>query len=98
MEYKIIVSLRAHQEIDDAIDYYRFYSLNAPVLFIEELKRAYNVLAQNPFFVVRYRNVRAIKIRRFPYSLYFTVNKSKKTVKILACFHNKRNPQNLLHK
>lgn len=98
MEYKIIISLRAHEEIDNAIDYYLLYSLKASVIFIEELENAYKLLTKNPFFAVRYKNIRAIKIKKFPYSLYFIVNESNKTVKILACFHSKRNPQKLPNK
>ncbi|WP_436415996.1 type II toxin-antitoxin system RelE/ParE family toxin [Petrimonas sp.] len=98
MEYKISISLRAQQEIDDAIGYYQLHSLKAPALFIEEVRNTFKILAQNPFFAVKYKNVRAIKIKKFPYSLYFIVNKSKKTVRILACFHTKRNPEKLPRK
>jgi toxin ParE1/3/4 len=77
---------------ENAIDYNALYSVDAPVNFIASLKEAYGTLETNPFFRVRYKNVRALKIKRFPYSLYFIVNKDKTTVRVLACFHNKRDP------
>ena len=92
MAYKITVSPRAQKEIENAIDYYALYSVDAPVNFIESLKEAYETLETNPFFRVRYKNIRALKIKRFPYTLYFTVNETQSIVKILACFHNKRSP------
>jgi toxin ParE1/3/4 len=93
MVYKIIVSPRAQKEIENAIDYYELYSGDAPKKFIFSLKNAYNILAVNPYFSkVRYKNVRAMTLGKFPYSLYFDVNQAKNTVKILSCFHNKRNP------
>lgn len=95
MEFKIVLSIRAHHEIDEAISYYQFHSLSAPLLFIKELERTYKILAQNPFFAVKYKNIRALKIRKFPYSLFFIINEENNTVKILACFHTKRNPLNL---
>lgn len=92
MAYKIIVSPRAQKEIENAIDYYALYSKDAPLNFIVTLKNTYNILAENPFLRVRYRNVRALKMSKFPYLLYFVVNQSQNSVKVLSCFHNKRNP------
>lgn len=92
MGYKIIVSLRAQKEIENAIDYYALYSVDAPVNFIASLKEAYGTLEAKPCFRVRYNNVRALKIKKFPHSLYFIINEEKNTVRVLSCFHNKRNP------
>lgn len=92
MVYKIIVSPRAQKEIENAIDYYALYSVDAPINFIASLKEAYETLETNPFFRSRYKNVRALKIKRFPHSLYFIINEDKNTIRVLSCFHNKRNP------
>jgi plasmid stabilization system protein ParE len=92
MAYKIIVSPRAQKEIENAIDYYALYSVDAPVNFITALQEAYGTLAAHPFFRVLYKNIRALKIKRFPHSLYFIINEDKNTVRVLSCFHNKRNP------
>lgn len=92
MAYKIIVSPRAQKEIENAIDFYALYSSDAPLNFITELIAVYNSLKTNPFFRVRYKNVRALKIKRFPYSLYFIINENQNTIRVLSCFHNKRNP------
>ncbi len=92
MAYKIIVSSRAQKEIENAIDFYAMYSVDAPINFISVLKEAYSTLETNPFFRVRYKNVCALKIRQFPYCLYFIINEDTNTVRILSCFHNSRNP------
>lgn len=92
MAYKIIVSPRAQKEIGNAIDYYSLYSVDAPRAFITDLEKSYNSLAISPFFKIRYKNIRALKIRNFPYSLYFVIEETNRTVKILACFHHKLNP------
>ena len=90
MVYKIIVSPRAQKKIENAIDYYALNSLDAPINFISILKDIYATLETEPFFRIRYKNVRALKMKTFPYSLYFII--SNDTVKILSCFHSKRNP------
>lgn len=92
MVYKIIVSPRTQKEIENAIDYYALYSSNAPQSFIHLLKDTYTTLETNPFYSVRYKNIRALKINKFPYSLYFVINEPQQMVRVLSCFHNKRNP------
>jgi plasmid stabilization system protein ParE len=92
MAYRIIVSPRAQKEIENAIDYYALYSSNAPNSFISLLQETYSTLEKNPFFSIQYKNIRALKIHKFPYLLYFTVNETQNMVRILSCFHNKRNP------
>ena len=92
MAYKIFVSPRAQFEIENAIDYYSLYSASAPYIFIKMLAFAYHALENNPFFRIRYKNIRSLKINKFPYSLYFVINETPNTVRILSCFNNKRNP------
>lgn len=92
MVYKVIISPRAQREIENAIDYYLLYSVEAPQAFIILLENSYDTLAENPFFRIRYKNIRALKIKKFPYSLYFVIQEKTKTVRILSCFHHKRNP------
>lgn len=92
MAYKIIVSPRAQKEIENAIDYYALYSNDAPRNFVSVLKSTYGTLETNPFFRICYLNIRSLKITKFPYSLYFVINETQNTVRVLSCFHNKRNP------
>jgi len=92
MAYKIIVSPRSQKEIENAVDYYALYSIDAPANFIAAVKEAFIILEANPFFRIRYKNVRALRLKKFPHSLYFTINDKQSTIKVLSCFHNKRNP------
>ncbi len=92
MVYKLIISPRAQKEIENAIDYYSLYSKKAPQSFINFLNDAYSTLQTNPFFSIHYDKIRSLKINKFPFSIYFTINEIQKTVRVLACFHAKRNP------
>jgi plasmid stabilization system protein ParE len=93
MAYSIIVSPRAQKEIENAIDFYVIHSEDAPKRFLKMLVSSYKSLSMNPFYAIQYKNVRSLKISKFPFSLYFTVDEQEKLVRILACFHNKRNPK-----
>jgi mRNA-degrading endonuclease RelE of RelBE toxin-antitoxin system len=97
MAYKIIIAPRTQKEYEQAIEYYALHSQDAPINFIDAVYKAYTSLAQNPLLRIRYRNIRAIKIKRFPYLIYFTVNEKNNTVKVLSCFHYKRNPNKKPH-
>ena len=92
MVYRIITSTRARKEIENAINYYTQYSNAASIKFSAVLKDAYDILRVYPFFAVKYKNVRTLKLKSFPYSLYFTVDDKRSTVIVLSCFHNKQNP------
>jgi toxin ParE1/3/4 len=93
MAYSIIISPLAQKEIENAIDYYALNSHDTPLNFVKTLKQTYVILSLNPFFRVRYKNIRSIKINKFPYSLYFVVDEKKLTIRVLSCFHDKLNPE-----
>ena len=92
MAYSIVITERARKEIKNAIDYYASNSNVAPINFSAILKDAFDTLTTHPFFAAKYKNVRSLKLKRFPYSLYFIVNNKKGTVRVLSCFHNKQSP------
>ncbi len=90
--YKISISARCQYEIEEAIEFYCLHSQIAPLNFIKTLENTYSNLSKNPSHQIRYKNIRSISLKKFPFSLYYTVNEKGKTIKILACFHNKKNP------
>ena len=92
MAYKIQVNLRAQFEIEKAFDWYKQRSLSAGGRFLTSIESAYQALQLNPYFQLQYRNIRAIKLRRFPYTLFFTVDETESIVRVLSCFHQHRNP------
>ncbi|GAB3421520.1 type II toxin-antitoxin system RelE/ParE family toxin [Niabella aquatica] len=77
MEYNLLISKRALKEIEDAIDYYVQYSIKASAAFVKELQQAYHLLKNNPPERIYYKNIRGLKLSRFPYILYFTIDKKK---------------------
>ena len=66
MAYRIVFTQLAGNEIRNAIDYYALYSNDAPIYFAAVLKDAYDILITYPFFAVRYKNVRTLKLKSFP--------------------------------
>jgi plasmid stabilization system protein ParE len=64
MAYNIIVSPRTLQEIEAAVDYYALHSVDAPKNFINNLLIAYNTLETTPYKRLRYKNIRAIRLKK----------------------------------
>jgi toxin ParE1/3/4 len=98
MEYKVFISTKAQKEIENAIDYYSLINLRAQQKFAFEIIKAYSILIRNPFFAIRYNKIRSLKINKFPYSLFYTINSQKKTIDILAFLHQKKHPRKLPRK
>ena len=94
MDYEIIVSPRAQLEIEEAVEFYVKDSRSAAKNFLIELDAAYKFLSHSPYFVVCYKNVRMLNLKGFPYSLFYVIDETQKRIRILACFHSKRNPIN----
>lgn len=94
MKYKILFSLRAEKEFNEAHEYYIDSSFQAGENFSRRFIEAINKLDTNPYQRLRYKEVRSIKLEKYPFTLFYKFNEEKGLIKILSCFHDKRNPTN----
>jgi toxin ParE1/3/4 len=92
MVYEVITSKRAEIEIQIAIDYYSLINKNLPQRFIKSIEIALKRLSKNPYFEVKYLDIRSYNLTKFPFSLYFTVDSMNHIVNIRSCFHQSQNP------
>lgn len=93
MEFKVVVSPNAHEEIELAFDYYDSVSYQISNKFMENVEKTYHYLSINPFYSIRYKNYRAITITKFPFLLFFTIDEENKMVYVLSCFQTAQNPE-----
>ena len=89
---KILFRKVALVEIDES---YRWYENQRQglgeelILFLEE---TIEKITRNPdFYPLVHKNVRRAIVRRFPYGIYYIIEKSKLVV--IAVFHGSRNPK-----
>ncbi|MDH2207522.1 MULTISPECIES: type II toxin-antitoxin system RelE/ParE family toxin [unclassified Empedobacter] len=80
------------QDIEQAISYYSNFSTSAAKSYLTELTKVLEALEINPFYQVKYRNLRAKPFKSFPYLVLFETNEEEKTVFIYAIFNTHRNP------
>jgi hypothetical protein len=90
--FKIQILTRAKLEIDEAAIYYESKSKGLGKLFYLEFKSYRKTLENTPFFEEKYNIVRTLPLRKFPYTIHFKVDESKKIVFILALTSNYQDP------
>lgn len=93
MNYQILISPLAIQDIQQAIDYYDEQQLGLGEKFESALNEYLQVLKKYPLFQFRYDKVRCLPLPKFPYMIHFTVDEKEKTVIIQAIFHTAKNPK-----
>jgi toxin ParE1/3/4 len=91
MSYTILIDPRALQDIQDAVSYYDDQQVGLGVEFENELNDYFLVIEENPFFTIRYDNVRCLPLKKFPFMIHFEVNEEMKRVIVRAVFHTSMN-------
>ena len=90
MEYKVIVSPLAINDIEKITDFYEAITIEIVIRFLEELEEAYKVLSINPHFQIKNKSYRSIPLKVFPFILIFLFFVYNKEIKILSCFYTSR--------
>ncbi|CAD7807690.1 hypothetical protein CHRY9390_01699 [Chryseobacterium aquaeductus] len=93
MAFEIFQYPEADEDILNAIDYYKEISNSVLSSFEKELSKAYGKLERNPFFQIRYDDVRVLPFRKFPYVVLFHVDEVKKFVYVVSVFCTHQNPE-----
>ena len=93
MKFKIKIEPEAYDDIQDAIDWYNKKQPGLGSKFHAEVKGYINKLKINPFFQVRYDDVRCLPLKIFPFMIHFTIDEAEYIVIIKAVFATKDNPK-----
>ena len=70
MSYNLVILDQAQEEINQAFEYYFEISLSVLRSFDDQLERVYQTLETNPFFQFRYKKLRALPFKSFPYIVF----------------------------
>lgn len=93
-QYKIQIDKEALEDIQNASDWYNLASKGLGARFQKQVKAQVNTLSKNPLaYGIRYDAVRGMLLKKFPFLIHFTVDETKKIVKIFGVFHTSRNPE-----
>lgn len=92
MSYNLVILDSAQEELGKAYQYYAEISTSVLQSFDYQLEQVYQSLETNPFYQFRYKDLRAIPFKSFPYMLFFSIDKQEKTVYIYSVFNTHQNP------
>ena len=91
MALRIIVKPPATQDVEDAVAWYYKENVRVAEKFLFEFYDAVRALSSAPLrFQKRYKDIRACALKRFPYNIFYFVE--KETLFVIAVLHQKRNP------
>lgn len=91
--YTVYIDKRAVDDIRCAIDYYESKVLGLGEKFEIEVDEYINSLELNPFFEIRYNDVRCLPLKKFPYMIHFRIDKVINKVFIDAVLHTSLDPK-----
>ena len=91
MTRAVVLRRAAQREFDASALWYEERRIGLGAEFVAEIERAIALVAENPErFPIMHRDVRYVRARRFPYSVFFRIEPTR--IVVLAVFHARRNP------
>ena len=95
MPFKVEILKRANLEIEEAYLYYESIQNGLGIKFILEYENYLNTLYKIPFFEQKYNSIRVLPLKKFPYSIHFSVNETDQIVVIHAVTCDYQNPETI---
>ncbi len=92
--WKIKIEPDAFDDIMQAADWYNREQANLGNRFKKTVINQINSLVKNPrIYAIRYKEIRCLPIRKFPYMAHYYVNNENYSIEILAVISTSRNPK-----
>ena len=92
--WKVEFSPESLSDVQNALSYYLEKGVQTGEAFIQELEKGVGSLQINPYYQIRYKEIRCLPLIKFPFMIHFELDEKKKQVKILGCIHTSLNPAN----
>src|SRR5689334_22854567 len=88
--FEINLHKQALEDIKRAIQYYNEQENDLGVRFGKEIAVAFLRLSMQPFFQIRYKNIRCYPLKKFPFMIHYSVNENK--VDVYGVIHTSLDP------
>ena len=90
--YEVVLLPETNADIAEAFQYYEDQAEGLGAEFLAAVESCLNSLDQFPARnALQYKQVRRALLRRFPYGVFYRVE--RETVTVIACVHTSRNPR-----
>jgi hypothetical protein len=84
MVFDVKTLIRAELELDEAVFYYEIIQKNLGEKFILDYENQLDTLYTFPFFENKYNSIRTLSLKKFPFTIHFSVDEIEKIVSIQA--------------
>lgn len=93
MSYTVLYHNAVKLDVSEAKDWYKSRRIGLEKRFSSEVKSAIIQLSEDPYlFEKKYKEVRVVFTKVFPFGVHFYLNESKKTITVLGVFHTSLSP------
>lgn len=94
MIFKIVNRSEVKSDILSAVSYYKKINPKLAKQLLFRIREAKISILRTPFgFQIKYKEVRTLLLKQFPYHIHYLVDKSKMQIIILAFIHSYKKPQ-----
>ena len=93
MTYTLVHKIQVTHDIQQIVNYYKEISPKLATDFLYRLREANKHIILNPLgFQLKYKNVRTLMLKQFPYQIHYLIDDTLKQIIILAIIHAYKNP------
>ncbi len=94
MSYSFVNSSSVKSDIINAVDYYKKINPKLAKEFLFRIREAKSYISIVPLgFQVKYKEVRTLLLKQFPYHIHYIIDNENQQIIILAIIHAYKNPQ-----
>lgn len=93
-KYKVKIEPEALTDIQEITDWYNEQQTGLGKRFQNTTVKQINSLNKNPqVYAIRYKEIRCVLVKKFPYMVHFYIDDKNNTVEVLAVISTSRNPK-----
>jgi len=94
MSYSFVNRPTVKDDITKAVNYYKDINPKLTKQFLFRIREAKTQIALTPVgFQIKYKNVRTLLLKQFPFHIHYLIDDSAKQIIILAIIHAYKNPK-----
>ena len=92
MKFILKIEPEAFFDIQEGIKWYNKQQKGLGNKFHKEVKKHFDSLVKNPFYEVKYDEIRCLPLKLFPYTIHYSVHETKRIIIIRAIFNTNQYP------
>jgi plasmid stabilization system protein ParE len=93
-KYKVKIEPEALSDIQEITDWYNEAQAGLGKRFQNTAIKQINSLNKDPqIYAIRYKEIRCMLVKKFPYMVHFFINQETSAVEVLAVISTDRNPK-----